>query len=690
MPRVDIPLVTSMTQRTNDITKDSKMVNCYKEVVGGLTHLVKRPGKTTYTITTPLAEKGQGLWVYNNDLYAVANGKLTKITGGTSVVKGTGLSTTNNISFVNTANGTSPHPYMVFHDKINGYYLDATGSFIKIASQVNLVSVTNTGAGYPFSGTFTVTGTTGSGCTGTYLSYGGNITSATVTNPGSGYSGTLTVVFDSPTGVVTGSISGTTLTVTAVTSGAINPGQSISGTGVTANTLIVSQLTATNATTTTALYVKNGVSGSYSFVVSSVKNIVVGQFVTGTGISSNTYITAVDTTSNTITLSNPLTATGSGTYKFYTAGKQGTYSVDTSQTVSSTTITGAIGTQAVASAALNAFPSNPVSGLVYLDSYVFAMDQSGTIFQSDIENPTSWNPLNYITANAEPDLAIGLAKNLNYVVAFKQWTTEFYYDNANPVGSVLSCNTTATLEVGCASGDSIQDFEDFVIWMANNKEGGRTVNILSGTKSQVISNKAVENFLDASDLSGVYSWIYRIAGHAFYGLVLTDQDVTLVFDLNEKDWHYWTTSKQFIGGGEGYFECTFIQTFPTNSKNTYVLDAVTANVYTISPSNYVDPFGPINVRVVTPRYSFGTTHQKSNSELILLGDNMNDVINVRHTSDDYDTWSNYRQIDLSLQKPILYNLGTFRRRAYEFLYTGFQPLRLEVAELKLTSESAKE
>ena len=685
MPKVELPLVTPLEQRTNDITKDAKMVNCFKETVAGRPHLVKRPGKATYTITPALSPRGQGLWPYNNNLYAVANGTLYQITGGTAVAKGTGLDPNCDvISFANTAATSSPHPYMVLHDKVNGFYLDATGNFVNIAKQVNLVSITNAGAGYPASGTFTVSGTTGSGAAGTYMAYNGNITSATITSPGTNYSGTLTVTFDNPTGVVTGSIATTTLTVTAVTSGGMFSGEVLTGTGVTAGTTITGQLTATGTPAASANYVSSGAVGTFTFDVSTATSIAVGQFVSGTGIPSNTYVTNV--TGTTITISNAFTAIASGTYNFYTAGKQGTYSVSVSQTVSSTTITGIIPTIATASAALNAFPANPVSGLPYLDGYVFVMDQRGTIYQSDEENPTSWNPLNYITANAEPDLAVGLVKHLNYLVAFKQWTTEFYYDNANPVGSVLACNTTATLEIGCASGDSIQSFEEIVVWMANNKEGGRTVNILSGQTPTVISNKAIENFLNASDLSTVYSWVYKIAGHTFYGLVLADQDVTMVYDLAEKEWHFWTTSKQFIGGGEGYFECTFVQTFPANTKNTYVLDAVTGNVYTIGVGNYKDPFGPITVRIVSKRLNFGTSSQKSNSEFIVLGDNINDTINVRHSNDDYDNWSAYRQVDLSLQKPVLYNLGRFRRRAYELLYTGFQPLRLESVELKLSGE----
>lgn len=544
MANVPIQLTPSMTFRTNDVTKDSKMVNCYKETIAGKPFAVKRPGKASYTLDTPLPFPGQGLWNYNSNLYAVANGGLYTITGGTTTLKQSGLNAVNNISWVNTEPGVAPHPYMVYHDQVNGYSLDSTGSINLIKQQIQGVTIVTGGAGYPSTGTFTVSGTTGSGAAGTYSAdTSGAITSVEMTNHGSGYTGTLSVSF--------------------------------SGTPTTA---------------------------------------------------------------------------------------------------------------ATATAQFNAFPSNPVPGLVYLDGYVFVMDQSATVWQSDLENPSSWNPINYLTVLGEPDKGVGIAKHFNYLVAFKQWTTEFLYDNANPSGNVLAVNQTARIELGCADGDSIQQLEETVIWIATTKEGGRIMAMLDGIQARPISTKAVEVFLNASDLSGVYSWVYKISGHTFYGLVLTDQNITLVYDLNEKEWHIWTTSKQNIGGGENYFECSFVVPFPFNTNNYFVLDAVNGLVFTLSPNNYVDPFGPINMRIVTTSSNLGTFDKKTNPSITLFGDKINDVINVRHTNDDYQTWSAYRQMDLSLDKPVLYNNGAFRRRAYELLYTGHYPLRLEVMESEVNGK----
>jgi hypothetical protein len=686
MPIVNIPLSMPLRNRTNSLTKDSKMVNCFKETYpDGKTLVIKRPGKASYTITPALPSPGQGLWTYNSNLYAVAGGTLYQITGGTRVSKKTGLNSTNNISWVNTLATTSPHPYMVFHDQVNGYYLDATGSVVLIDGQVNQVVLTNGGSGYPAGGgTFTITGSGGgSGATGTYTTFSGSVTALTLTNPGTGYSGTLTVVFNNPTFSGTGSISTTTLTITAVGSGSLYSGMTISGTGVTSGTKITSQITSTETANATTTYVSGGAVGATTVVLSSVTGIAVNQLVTGTGIANGNIVTAVDTTTKTVTISSAFTTKATGTYNFYNQGLRGTYLVSPSQTVSSTTITGGPTVNASASASLNSFPANPVPGLVYLDGYVFAMDQQGQIWQSDNENPTAWGALNYTSAKSEADNGKAIARHLNYIVAFKEWTADFFFDAGNATGSVLSINQSAHMEIGCADGNSIQNPEQTLIWMGNVVEGGRGIYMLNGLVPTKVSTKAVETFLNASDLSGTYSWLYKIAGHTLYGLVLTDQNVTLVFDIQEQEWHVWTTSKDNIGGGENYFECSFVTQFPYNSGSFYVLDAVNGLVFTLSPTNYVDPFGPIRMRIVTDRMDFNTFAFKVGSALTIFGDQINDVMQVRHTEDDYNTWSQYRNINLNLQKPCLYQLGRFRRRAYEFLYTGNNPLRLEKVDFNL-------
>lgn len=141
--------------------------------------------------------------------------------------------------------------------------------------------------------------------------------------------------------VATASISTTTMSVTAITSGRFYPGMILSGTGVTSGTYVYLQLSSTaTAIANTPTYASGGASGQTKFIVNDVTGIEVRQFVSGTGVPANTRVVAVDTTTKEITLSANFTTQAAGTYTFRPWGYQGTYSVSPSQTVGSTTITG--------------------------------------------------------------------------------------------------------------------------------------------------------------------------------------------------------------------------------------------------------------------------------------------------------------------------------------------------------------
>lgn len=98
----------------------------------------------------------------------------------------------------------------------------------------------------------------------------------------------LTLTTSTQNAVVTGSISGTVLTVTAVTSGALEAGQLLSGTGVTAGTVVISPGTGTGGT------------GTYNVNESQT---VASTAITGTAGAG----IALDDTEKTITLMLPVT-----------------------------------------------------------------------------------------------------------------------------------------------------------------------------------------------------------------------------------------------------------------------------------------------------------------------------------------------------------------------------------------------
>jgi hypothetical protein len=129
--------------------------------------------------------------------------------------------------------------------------------------------------------------------------------------------------------VVTGSIAGNTLTVSAVTTGVLTVGQTISGTNVTAGTRIEEILTGTggvgtyrvSATQTVASTTITGSGGTLTVTAVASGTLGIGDALTGTGITAGTYVTGF--------------ITG--------AGGTGTYAVNIGQTATSGTVTVAAG-----------------------------------------------------------------------------------------------------------------------------------------------------------------------------------------------------------------------------------------------------------------------------------------------------------------------------------------------------------
>lgn len=153
----------------------------------------------------------------------------------------------------------------------------------------------------------------------------------------------------------TSSIALTTLTCTAIASGRFYPSMILSGTGVTSGTYIYLQLSSTATPISgTQGFVSGGLVGTTAFVVSGGANqLEARQFVSGTGVPANTRVVSAvydsGSGNTTIVLSAAFTVQASGNYVFRPWGYQGTYSVSPSQTVASTTVIGALPSMITAS-----------------------------------------------------------------------------------------------------------------------------------------------------------------------------------------------------------------------------------------------------------------------------------------------------------------------------------------------------
>jgi hypothetical protein len=473
------------------------------------------------------------------------------------------------------------------------------------------------------------------------------IVTISIDNSGLNYSTGITLSFSSGSATATATVTDGKITDVSIT----NAGSGYSS----APTITINVPSAVTPTGT-------GTIGLFTIAVSSSSGIYVGMAVTGTGVGLNAKVTNVNGTTITVDVANSTSV--SGTITFTDLGSNG-----------------------VLTANLNAFPTGPyVCGAVFLDNYIFIGTSNNRIYNSNLGDPTSWEALSYISFEQTTDTLVGIVKHLNYLVAFGNNTTQFYYDAANAVGSPLSVASSYTCEIGCANGDSIVATSNTVLWIGKTKTYGKCVYIMDGVSPIKVSTPNVDRHLEADDLSYVTAYCYKISGHTLYVLTLHQSNKTLVYDLDEKQWYTWTqyalASADQPNPGT-YIESYFRPTYYAELNNVpYCLDDDRAILYTLSPTTYQDNFQDIYCRSITDIKDNGTTKRKFYGRLEIVGDKQpGGTMQVSHTGNDYLTWSTPRTVDLNAPRSQVYLSGADRRRAWKFLCTSNVPLRLDAAEV---------
>ena len=323
------------------------------------------------------------------------------------------------------------------------------------------------------------------------------------------------------------------------------------------------------------------------------------------------------------------------------------------------------------------FPAITVKGIAYLNGATYVMDPTAQIWGSVVNSVSvngDWDPLNFIAAQIEPDPGIALSKQLVYVIAFNSWSTEVFFDAGNPTGSPLGPVQGSKISYGCENGDTVQRIDDRLFWVSTSQTAGVQVSMMEQLNHQVISSKPVDRLLQNSDLSVMFSWQLKIDGHSFYVITSKNSNLTLAYDINENLWHRWTD----VNGN--YFP--FVAS-SYDSQNRHILQHETnGKLYYADSTYYSDDATVITVDIYTPIFDANTRRRKHMKIMEFVGDQESgSLLYVRNSDDDYQTWTNFRTVQLDKKRPMLTDCGTFSKRAYHFRHQSDTPLRLQAVEV---------
>lgn len=183
-------------------------------------------------------------------------------------------------------------------------------------------------------------------------------------------------------------------------------------------------------------------------------------------------------------------------------------------------------------------PLNPVS-VDFLDAYILAVDGNTQTFAwSSLDDVTTWDGLDFASAEGAPDNLVGLRVDHREVWLAGTDSMEVWFNDGT---TPFSRSSGGYIEKGCASGKTLQKLDNTIYWLGTDKIHGPAVYRAAGLQPERVSTTAIDEALASyGDVSGAYAFTYAEKGHAFYVLTVPGKG-TWVYDAAVNEWHRRTT-----------------------------------------------------------------------------------------------------------------------------------------------------
>ncbi len=174
-----------------------------------------------------------------------------------------------------------------------------------------------------------------------------------------------------------------------------------------------------------------------------------------------------------------------------------------------------------------------------LDGYFLALDAAtSTVKVSDLLDGTTWDPTQYFQRSAQPDPWRAMIVADQQIWLFGGQTSEVWY-NAGTSPLPFALNRSSGMQYGIAgTGFSAANVGGAIMWVSENKDGGRQLLMTQGYLATPVSTRAIEWQLSRlTSVNDGEALVYQDQGHTHYCLNFLAADVTICYDATEQEWH---------------------------------------------------------------------------------------------------------------------------------------------------------
>jgi len=328
----------------------------------------------------------------------------------------------------------------------------------------------------------------------------------------------------------------------------------------------------------------------------------------------------------------------------------------------------------------------PVPGVVELDGYIFSGFIDGKIYNSNLNDYTTWTATDFITAERKKDVSRYICKHNNNICLMGSESIEFFYDAGNPSGSPLARREDVYYDIGVATTNYLADHpsadsNDHMIAFIGSRgyaAGTQTlgVYVIENFRLKKISTPSIDKRVGQYDRVKIISLVDR-------EIIMVNEDTTgdtYVYDTMTGLWYFWDFAN--ISSDTVDYQIT-------GAHHKYFIEYDTGRIYSFTEGLFKDGgsegYGTPYSVIQTSWWDGGSMANKFFHTLSLVAvtsdeSGAGDVITVKWRDNINDAFTSGRDIDMRYNRPI-HRLGSARKRQWQFTHHNDGTFHLERMDL---------
>jgi hypothetical protein len=282
------------------------------------------------------------------------------------------------------------------------------------------------------------------------------------------------------------------------------------------------------------------------------------------------------------------------------------------------------------------FPANPTTVTFEGSYFIITTANTGRVNKSASYDGLTWDALDFVTAESNPDNLIRVEQDHGDVVLFGDLTIEFW-GNTGALDFPYTRIAGANVEWGLAAKWSVTKFDNSLMFLGKNRMVEVQVVRLNGYQPQRVSTHDIENIMNSASNADATALSYLVDGHPMYQINFPSLLRSFLYDGVTSSWSELKSSgsRHRAEIGSNYL------------SGKYVSDYANGKIYKFRTDVYTDN-GAMIVRELTGRhYEHGMDWFTVNQFILDMetgmglasGQGSDPQVMLQYSTDNGHTWS---------------------------------------------------